>query len=136
MDNRVSVLRAARDLLAAGWCQGSLRWAEKDGDVPSYCAVGAVLKVATKKGFAEAATAVYPFLSVVKGCLPDDGYRVGSIDTWTAIVRYNNDRGRTQAEILDLFDRAIASLQPAKDVIDRAKDTDLITTEINEEITA
>lgn len=132
MDNRLQVLTGARDRIAAGWCKRRLK--DEDG---RHCAIGAIL-ADMHSAFMSSPEVIYPFTSVVAAHLPEF-WTMEELDlldnnrrAWMQIVGYNNYLGTTQADVLALFDRAIASLQPANAVIAKAQDTDLITDEIQE----
>jgi hypothetical protein len=78
------VLQKARDLIEKGWCQNATQIGE------SYCMMGAIASV----------TDVWsPSINVLGK----------AIDT-PSIVGWNDTSGRTQAEVLAAFDKAIASL--------------------------
>lgn len=99
---QTALLTEARALLAQGWTQkASAR--DKDGnpvhtmhaDACQFCAVGALLKVSDPVDF-EASLDVETHLYAA---LPEG---------FTSIVAFNDAKGRTQDEVLALFDLAIA----------------------------
>lgn len=94
------VLQEARALVAAGWCQGPYSyWEEIDGQ-QCYCAVGAV----------------YTVLGLVLGAVPPaeaalDAAAVAlSGGAETSAIGWNEDPRHTQADVLALFDRALAEV--------------------------
>jgi hypothetical protein len=87
-DLTLRVLRGARELLAAGWCKGAMQ----SGDEYSgykYCARGAIAAVNGR---------AFPF-AYVESFVPKD----------RSLPDYNDDPKTTHADILALFDRAIAT---------------------------
>lgn len=103
----IAVLREARKLLECGWCQGALaRNAENekgllcDSSACSWCVAGAL------KAAAMALTG-----------LGDRWVRLGAKDRARRLLRsviglksitqWNDDRERTQAEVLEAVDRAV-----------------------------
>lgn len=136
--NVLQVLIGARDRLANGWCQRRLKLYQEGG--MQFCAVGAILDAATEdifgsKDFSRVAVAA------VAAQLPrghwDGALGINAEEArWMRVVVFNNASATSQESILALFDRAIASLQPAKEVIAQAQNTDLITNEIQQEETA
>lgn len=105
--NTIDILKRARALVERGWCQGTYSRDErgvaslsKSQDC-SWCSVGALDTAAGSDSdkylaaYDELATAITP------------GGDVG-------VVKWNDAPGRTQAEVLAMFDRAIASLEAAK----------------------
>lgn len=105
----VELLKAARERVAKGWCQG---WFAKDaageetleelGDACAWCVRGAIYASA-KHGEPESVSAEMALHDTLK----DSGAAlsvVGPLEEW------NDAPGRTQAEVLDLFDRTIARL--------------------------
>lgn len=86
MPEVVVKLMAGRERIAKGWCQGAFLLDIPDSlGGPRYCTVGAVEN--DNHAFA-----------CLKAALPAPGFVTG----------YNDAKGRTKAEILALFDRAIA----------------------------
>lgn len=152
MDKRLQVLTGARNRVAAGWCAGALH-KKGIGGPEKYCAVGAIMGEFCNfadderlMGIVSRCTAAgrsEPYVVVLAEHLPPDFeyeaeyfYSHPPTKLWDMVVKYNNTEGRTKEEVLALFDRAIASLQPANAVIAKAQDTDLIMDEIQEEVTA
>lgn len=139
----LQVLMGARDRLANGWCQHVLVRRPLGGGM-QFCAVGAILDVTgekvfdTKRRLTNAAVAVLEAQLVGDKCKWDDGraFDDESNRRWTRVVNFNNYPFTHGSDVLALFDRAIASLQPAKAVIAQAQNTDLITDEITEEVSA
>lgn len=106
--NTLSLLRAARGLVAKGWTQGA--YGRTDAGLTCmgesavcFCAAGALLwpdGLERKTAF-----------SLLAKELPTEFLM---IDTPVlALVAFNDSPGRTQAEILALYDRAIAKLEAA-----------------------
>lgn len=88
-------LSAARSLVVAGWCQGKAMKLTMEG--PRYCAIGA-LSAATRCGYDRD--------------LMDDCKAVleASMPTRFTLVQFNDAPGRTQAEVVALFDRALEAM--------------------------
>lgn len=86
-------LKAARALLAKGWCQHAL---ERNG---SYCAFGAINKAVTGDAMSYGAgQRLGPYaaiMDIVPGC---------------DIAAFNNAETTTQQDVLNLFDKALAEL--------------------------
>lgn len=129
-------LMEARALIAKGWVQGTM--ATQTGSpwdglrFTAYCMLGALEKahggiVAYRK---MDQSHYEPVVHALAAGLPADFYGVGNPPGF--IVTFNDSTGRTQQEVLAVFDRAIAiELQkaapsPAQRVMMRAQDTDLI----------
>jgi hypothetical protein len=85
-------LREARALIERGWCQGSSSRNNEDGTT-SYCLLGALSTV--NKRYHVYYTAKDHVEEILEVPIP----------VW------NDAPGRTQAEVLDLFDRAIAKAE-------------------------
>lgn len=97
----VELLQAARDLLAANeLCQR--RYSEPCNDDTGkmgFCAMGALIHVEFKgMGFSWARAAL-------RDALPIDDWGYQSVPNW------NDQPGRTKAEVLALYDRAIESVR-------------------------
>jgi len=100
----LEVLRGARAKIAQGWCQGASA-RDADGqltgvtqpDACCWCAIGAVYAAAPLEP--DSGDAAFEYLARVT-----PGHLIG---TW------NDDPSRTQAEVLALFDRAIAQQERA-----------------------
>lgn len=84
------ILVAARELIAKGWVQGTSRKTNDDGSL-CYCATGAIYE-AEKRGTPETLDAEYALIAAI-----------GSLD----IVAWNDAAGRTKAEVVAAFDRAV-----------------------------
>lgn len=104
----LEVLRGARAKIAQGWCQGT---AARDANgvtsscfmelgACSWCAIGAIYGAAPvdELGEASADAAIAALVTHVPG---------------NAIAPWNDSPSRTQAEVLELFDRAIATEERA-----------------------
>ena len=96
------VLQEARALVAAGWTQGP--YYRKSGDQDCYCAMGAVYAVMGQLtgyrypiGHAGANDALDQAATRLMGT----DWRMGSA------IAYNEEAGRTQADVLRLFDVAL-----------------------------
>jgi hypothetical protein len=84
------VLREAKGLVAKGWCQGHAREGDK------FCAIGALCTAAWETGD----------WSVMKRARA----ALGSIippDYHSSLMQWNDTPGRTQAEVVALFDEAL-----------------------------
>lgn len=100
MTMTVEILKAARDLLAKGWTQGAyardeigLTVGENDKRACRFCSVGAIWAAASRlnDGPSEAQSAVE------------------RIPRARFLIAWNDDSRRTQADVLALFDEAIAN---------------------------
>lgn len=93
----IAILHAARARVASGWCQGNA--AMRDGtlcmfdDANQWCASGALYAARRATGEREAWHRGAVFLRQAIG---------------SEITRWNDRQGRTQAEVVAAFDRAIA----------------------------
>lgn len=89
----LTVLTGARDLIAAGWVQGTSE-REVNGQ-QCYCSVGAIsqayhmLPTRRQRGYSEA-------MSILRSVIDDD-----------SVVNWNDHPERTQAMVVAGFDRAI-----------------------------
>lgn len=102
----IEALEKALELIKAGWCQGIYKkpiwYALEEGEIPQYCSLGAIRAIIDP--FAKDPT---PYLQVQRAlfsCLekpsePDS--------PWHSIVDFNDTEGRTQGEVIALFERAI-----------------------------
>lgn len=90
MTDTKTILTEARALIARGWCQGALY--KGTSKAPEYCILGAIYSVAPEKSKQDDA------IDAVRWALPD---RRGGLSY------YNDAPGRTQAEVLEVMDRAI-----------------------------
>lgn len=129
-------LMEARALIAKGWVQGTM--AAQTGNpwdgfrFTAYCMLGALEKVhGAAVAWRKMDNPHYePVVHALGMGLPAN--YCGVEDPARFIVSFNDSTGRTQQEVLDVFDRAIAiELQktapsPAQQVMLRAQDTDLI----------
>ena len=107
-------LVAARAAIAApeNWCQGSTL--QRDGGVSSSCAWGAV-NLAVKGSATVSTTRYDPCMRQLLWALPKGStYKDGDgHGTLAAVITYNNTH--THAEVLALFDRAIARQRVLED---------------------
>ena len=132
----LGILRAARDKIKAGWCQGAyfqdtnaadLDYEEYIGDIEvgAFCALGAiygsVLDHADDEGCVEIDGIVYSKYSVeamvpagvqdavhaVRDCARESSAHYCDIPEW------NDEDGRTKEEVLAAFDCAISGLEAA-----------------------
>ena len=92
------VLTQARALVAKGWCQNSLR------DEDRFCALGALY---------EAASGGIENLGDAEDALDnlgdaEDALRNALEPAYQSVVHFNDDQLTTQADVLRLYDRAIA----------------------------
>ena len=108
----LELLRASRGKIAAGWTQGCFAkdalGEQVNPEAPTatcWCAVGAV----------RASMGPAYRIAMIDGRAHAELYEaiasVGAIDSGDAIVEFNDKQGRTQAEVLALFDRAIAAVE-------------------------
>lgn len=122
--NKVHALEQARELVRAGWCQGS---AAKMGDgrecmathehAAQFCTDGAVVRV-TWPWHEEESEELW---HVTEGCwdyLVDAirelyGWDMSEHTPWAIIHEWNDEPGRTKDEVLDLFTTAIALAKEA-----------------------
>jgi hypothetical protein len=98
--NLVEFLTEARGLIKEGWCQGSFRKITDNG--VEYCALGAMGYVGTEHHVDLIPSARRVFAQL----LPEQYFE----DTWPMVARWNDEPGRTQEEVLGMFDKAIAYL--------------------------
>ncbi len=85
------ILVTARAKVAHGWCQGQ-RWKTVDGRT-CFCALGAIEQALSQQGGPWELK--YPVVQALRDQI------VGGVVDW------NDETGRTQAEVLSVFDRAI-----------------------------
>jgi hypothetical protein len=98
-----SALRAARAKIERGWCKNDYAVDEEGLSVlptnpraTNFCAVGALRSLGLHIDlFIEAERAL--------------SSQIG----WEVVVDWNDKRGRTKQDVLDLYDQAIASLEKA-----------------------
>ncbi len=90
-DTVMGTLLRGRARIAAGWCQNGWHYRGK------YCAVGAISLDAKNWGISGQMLFARDWL---ERALPSCGAR--------GLIHYNDAPGRTQADILALYDRAIA----------------------------
>lgn len=89
----VEVLKAARERIERGWCQGTAAIFANDGLEPTaWCAIGAISWSTKTEG--TCGLAVDALKSYIDGPLSD----------------WNDAEGRTQFDVLNLFDKAIGEL--------------------------
>jgi hypothetical protein len=97
----LQVLRDAKQLIASGWTQHAAS-RETNGKV-LYCSTGALCVAANPSADYASTTAyigaIWALDSVIGAGSPG------------SIVKWNDERGRTQAEVLAVFDRAISKLE-------------------------
>ena len=110
-DDVIAVLQAAKERVAAGWTQGELGRTRRGGPIceerelplraVTVCAEGALWCGLLGDAFEEAWRAS-------RNNVTHDAMKLfeAAIGTWP-IHEWNDAPGRTQAEILDAFDRAI-----------------------------
>ena len=115
---KLEILTEARRLLVdVGWTQGQSR-AFRMGDVTGYCATGALAEATRnlhkepswQQELSNAAHSNY------HGALAalNDGVRARTQNLHAEVVPWNDTTGRTKAEVLDLFDAAIAATGETK----------------------
>lgn len=105
----VKILEIARQLIASGWTQGAYARDESGKEISDYfrerpayyCVTGAIL-VADKSG--DSMVAAFAFLHA---SLPP------SNEVCYSLPSYNDNPNTTQADVVALYDRAIALAQAA-----------------------
>jgi hypothetical protein len=105
MENTLKVLRRARDMVAAGWCQGSAARnsagtpvSAASDDACQFCLYGAVARAAWYlRDFDAEGTAICAIRLA------------GEIDG--GLIRWNDQPSRTQADVVNLLDLAIGRLE-------------------------
>lgn len=90
----MTTLTKARALVEAGWCKGQY---ELHG---AYCAIGAICKA---EGSRPTRADLSPNVAKLAALLPSDPCPM------RAVLRFND--GGTKADVLQLFDKAIANEQ-------------------------
>lgn len=96
----IETLEQASKLIAAGWCQGvghRIDHQEVEGRIVAtdqYCMVGAIAQGwrGSPEGYSDASDLVERLVRDQFG---------------TSVVNFNDDPGRTQAEVLDVFQTAL-----------------------------
>jgi hypothetical protein len=107
-DEVLDLLRCARERVArpGGWCKDNfdISWATASGLnlESSYCAIGALPLRRTHDLYDNTGPVAYLCKELPWG------YKMPWIPKWHAVMIYNDMPGRTQTEIVALFDRAIA----------------------------
>lgn len=104
----ITVLKKARKLIAKGWFQGEFEG--RKNRTKCYCAWGAIKRVTGGGG----ALGVLEYEAEAKNALEEDRYVVrchSGVKYNDSIVDYNDKKGRTQQQVLNLFDRTIARLE-------------------------
>lgn len=106
--NTLDVLKAARQKIMAGWCQGDFARDVHGNTVPStspraccWCAEGALYVVASYPGACDARITARKLLEKLTGA--------GMLNMW------NDSPLRTREEVINLFDRAIANEEKKND---------------------
>lgn len=105
MAARVDVMRHARDLVAGGWTQGAAARNAAGLQVPPgardacrFCAVGAIRR-ASRLARGNPGVDLDLMLAQAVG-----------VGTESCVVRWNDEPGRKQAEVVAAFDRAIEAM--------------------------
>jgi hypothetical protein len=91
------VLATAKGIIANGWCQGRAM----DG-AGRYCILGAVIEACGGVGDGSPARRIAALLAKTAGLDPDIPEAAYPITTW------NDARDRTQLDVIDLIDKALA----------------------------
>lgn len=118
----LEIMTKGRSFIKKGWCQGAMarsRYKNQavDFDHPnanSWCATGAV----------EAATECYKFYMYYNDVVACSHVSIGILENILGgenIVCWNDNKERTQQEVLDLFDRGIVA---AEDIRERVFDNE------------
>ena len=110
-DLAARVLADARRLVARGWVQGELEVIDSDPAAPNrYCVIGATAAAADGLGpecFSPLASADDRL--ALRSVLADEARaRFAAVVGTDRLADYNDAEGRTQAEVLAAFDRALA----------------------------
>lgn len=95
----VADLRAIRDLLEKGWCQGSMR--DRYGGMCLFAAMSTQVAATSDLRWRELCSAIY------------------DVNGNKAVIPWNDAPGRTQAEVLKMLDNAIllaAEIKKAKEI--------------------
>ena len=96
---RLVTLRDARALVAQGWCQGHAKLLRDDKGY-DYCATGAIVEAAEQFGCGSHGLA--------SGLPMRQAVEIMEQVTGSELVnKWNDEDGRTQAEVLAAFDEAI-----------------------------
>lgn len=110
--NTVTQLKKARAFVANGWVQGD--YVAKVGRTNCFCAIGAVARAQSSnaqevnKGIYDV-NSTHPAVKYLLKALSRKTHRK-KVDypTTGSITDWNDTKGRTKEQVLDLFDRAIA----------------------------
>lgn len=110
MPSTIQVLKDAREILANNtWGQGvDARDAQgrmtdpHDPSATCFCSYGALVRACGPKNFTDEA------YTTLQQEIVKDGYRD---EFGTMLTRWNDTVGRTRGEVLDLFDKAIATAE-------------------------
>lgn len=90
----IEVLEKALGLIRAGWCRGAQVRVGSDGD--KYCTFGALVAAAGGLDSPD----YFPARQILSDTLLEWG-------TSHSLIRWNDDPGRTQAEVVKLFEAAL-----------------------------
>lgn len=125
MTQPIEMLRQARDLVASGWCQGVYSRNE-DGhkanafgeEACDFCATGSLMAAMYRN---EATwNDLYECFGILSGAIVDSGFNMSQpasnihqsdLDS-VRIQRFNDTMGRTQEEVVAVFEQAIAKEAP------------------------
>ena len=110
-DRRMTVdgLKTARKLIEQGWCQDAyaltadgkeIRGYRDDSSAVAWCVEEAVRRVTLKGPYTGARPTVWSSMAAVTGWAED-------VDA----LNWNDEPGRTKAEVLEAFDQAIARVE-------------------------
>jgi hypothetical protein len=101
----LEILRGARDLVAAGWTQGAfgrthsgMPMGYAGANIANYCALGALFRAGSGSGPLPTKLAEIAVRNQVNGSL----------------VIFNDTPGRTQAEVVAVYDKAIAAAEASQ----------------------
>lgn len=92
----LKVIEDAADLIKAGWCKGVSHQVRVTGH--QYCLVGALCQASEGKGIAVDRVARTAAWAELKG-------------GWETLPQFNDDPETTKQDVLDLLDRAAASMR-------------------------
>jgi hypothetical protein len=101
-----TILRQARELLKTGWCQHQLHKRVKGVDC--YCAQSA-LSIAATGALWRSYWEMEPLYALLESLVRRTDPSIDPLVT-NALSAFNDTPGRTQAEVLALFDQAIREI--------------------------
>ena len=121
MTQPIEMLRQARDLVARGWCQGISARREDGGTVNStdksacaFCTTGALTAAMWHNN--NTWDALHESYAILYDAIAEAGYNMAQSSANIAqgtfhgvcLNKFNDTLGRTQAEVVAVFDQALA----------------------------